>query len=63
MSQPPVRASGVVLVGGFALLGGAIAFLAVLLRTGSTFPRWVGYLGVVTAFAGMVGMFPTSRVQ
>jgi len=53
----------VLLVGGFALLGGAIAFLAVLLRTGSTFPRWVGYLGVVTAFAGMVGMFPTSRVQ
>jgi hypothetical protein len=28
-----------------------------ILRTGSTFPRWIGYVGVVTAFAGMIGMF------
>jgi len=28
-----------------------------MLRPASTFPRWVGYLGVITALAGMVGMF------
>lgn len=36
----------------FFLLSG----LAMLVR-GSRFPRWVGYLGVVTAVAGMIGMF------
>jgi hypothetical protein len=36
----------------FFLLSG----LAMLAR-GSRFPRWIGYLGVFTAVAGMVGMF------
>ena len=33
-----------------------LSALAMLVR-GSGFPRWVGYLGVFTALAGMVGMF------
>jgi hypothetical protein len=28
-----------------------------MLAPGARFPRWMGYLGVVTALAGMVGMF------
>jgi drug/metabolite transporter (DMT)-like permease len=28
-----------------------------MLSAGARFPRWVGYLGVVTAVAGMIGMF------
>jgi hypothetical protein len=36
----------------FFLLSG----LAMLAR-GARFPRWVGYLGVITALAGLVGMF------
>lgn len=36
----------------FFLLSG----LAMLAR-GARFPRWVGYLGVFTAVAGMIGMF------
>jgi hypothetical protein len=28
-----------------------------MLANGARFPRWVGYLGVITAVAGMVGMF------
>jgi drug/metabolite transporter (DMT)-like permease len=35
----------------FLLSGAAIS------RARGTFPRWVGYLGVLTALAGMVGMF------
>ena len=28
-----------------------------ILRRQSAFPRWVGYSGVVTALAGLIGMF------
>jgi hypothetical protein len=86
-----MRPSGIIAAGGVALVGGAVAFLAVFaylaarfnypavldgcrrngssgaarhrsrrshrLRTGSMFPQWIGYVGVVTAFAGMIGMF------
>jgi drug/metabolite transporter (DMT)-like permease len=27
-----------------------------MLARGSRFPRWVGYLGIVTAVAGLIGM-------
>ena len=36
-----------------------LSALAMLARY-SGFPRWMGYLGVVTAVAGLVGMFATS---
>ena len=29
----------------------------VILARGAAFPRWMGYLGVATAIAGLVGMF------
>jgi drug/metabolite transporter (DMT)-like permease len=35
----------------FFLLSGAA-----MLARGSRFPRWVGYLGIVTAAAGLIGM-------
>jgi drug/metabolite transporter (DMT)-like permease len=28
-----------------------------MLARGSRYPRWVGYLGILTAVAGMIGMF------
>ena len=28
-----------------------------MLKAGSGFPRWIGWLGIATAFAGLVGMF------
>jgi hypothetical protein len=28
-----------------------------MMRAGSGFPRWVGYLGMLTALAGLIGMF------
>lgn len=28
-----------------------------MLAKGASFPRWVGYLGVITAIAGLIGMF------
>jgi hypothetical protein len=36
----------------FFLLSGAA-----MLRARNTFPRWVGYMGILTALAGLVGMF------
>jgi drug/metabolite transporter (DMT)-like permease len=42
--------SSVIRLGGIALAGGALAFMVV-------FARWIGWVGVVTAVAGFIGMF------
>lgn len=33
-----------------------------MLEPGSGFPRWIGWLGIVTAFAGLAGMFRNTTV-
>ena len=69
MTSPrPVNDTSTIRVGALSLIGGAVAFMAVFaflaarfdypdILDGPAAQQWMAYLGIVTAVAGLVGMF------